>query len=220
MSMQHAAMATDIPDIETFRQNYTDKKTQLVWCWMSSDLETPVSAYLKICGHSPYSFLLESVEGGSTLGRYSVIGTRPDLLWRCSKGAVETSQPQGRWEALEQDAKAALKDVISDSTIDVVPDDLPPMCALGVFGYIGYDMVRIDENIPDQNPDDLKIPDSVLMRPSLLVIFDNVKNRICLATPVYDHAGNSVLPADVAFNDAKKRLEKAIRQRLCIRIAT
>ena len=198
------------PDLEIFRQNYSAQKSQLVWHWMSSDLETPVSAYLKICGHSPYSFLLESVEGGSTLGRYSVIGTRPDFLWRCSKGAVETAVPQGRWEAADLDAKDALKNIISESTIDVVPDDLPPMCALGVFGYIGYDMIRIAEEIPDNNPDDLKIPDSVLMRPSLLVIFDNVKNRICFATPVYEHAGNSVLPADVAYNDSKKRLERAV----------
>ena len=209
MSLQRSTFQAN-PELDLFRQNYSEQKTQLVWHWMSSDLETPVSAYLKICGHSPYSFLLESVEGGSTLGRYSVIGTRPDLLWRCSKGAVETSMAQGVWEASDGDAKVALKGVIAESTIDVVPDDLPPMCALGVFGYIGYDMVRIDEKIPDENPDDLKIPDSVLMRPSLLVIFDNVKNRICLATPVYDHAGNSVLPADVAFNDAKKRLERAI----------
>ena len=102
------------PDLEIFRQNYSAQKSQLVWHWMSSDLETPVSAYLKICGHSPYSVLLESVEGGSTLGRYSVIGTRPDFLWRCSKGAVETAVPQGRWEAADLDAKDALKNIISD----------------------------------------------------------------------------------------------------------
>ncbi len=200
-----------LPDVEQFRDVYTQGKSQLVWQWTSSDLETPVSAYLKICGHSPYSFLLESVEGGATLGRYSIIGTHPDLLWKCTKSVVEISESGGSWDKLNVDAHQSLKDIITQSSIDVVPDDLPPMCALGMFGYIGYDMIRLVEDIPDQNPDDLGVPDSVLMRPSLLVIFDNVKNRICLATPVYVHSGNSVMPADVAYNDAKARLNKAMK---------
>ena len=199
------------PEIESFRDIYADGNSQLVWHWMSSDLETPVSAYLKICGHAPYSFLLESVEGGATLGRYSVIGTRPDILWRCSQGVVETCGADGHWTKQDGNAKLSLKEIITQSSVDVVADDLPPMCTLGMFGYVGYDMIRLVEDIPDQNPDDLNVPDSVLMRPSLLIIFDNVKNRICIATPVYDHANNNVLPADVAYNDAKKRLEKTIK---------
>ncbi len=203
---------TDLfPKIEDFRENYSKGNSQLLWSWISSDLETPVSAYLKICGQAPYSFLLESVEGGATLGRYSIIGTNPDLLWRCKKGNVETSEGNSQWISQDTDAKQSLKDVIKQSSIDNIKDDLPPMCALGVFGYIGYDMVRLVENIPDQNPDDLNVPDSILMRPSLLVIFDNVKNRICIATPVYAHSGNCPLPADIAYNDAKARIEKALK---------
>ncbi len=207
----HSASDKNAPALDQFKDIFAQGKTQIVWHWLSADLETPVSAYLKICGHNAYSFLLESVEGGATLGRYSIIGTNPDLLWKCSQGGkVVTRALNGPWTAQDVNAKASMTQLIETSTLDVTPDDLPPMCALGLFGYIGYDMVRLVEDIPDTNPDDLKIPDSILMRPSLLVIFDNVKNMICIATPVYDHAKNTALPADTAYNNAHARIEKAL----------
>ncbi len=197
------------PDNAEFRKNFEAGKSQLVWSWVSSDLETPVSAYLKICGHRPHSFLLESVEGGKTLGRYSVIGTSPDLLWRCTRDKVEIKYEDALWTEQNASPKESLKEIISQSALDVVPDGLPPMCAFGMFGYLGYDMVRLVEDIPDENPDELGVPDSVLMRPTLLVIFDNVKNKLCIATPIYEHANNSELPADVVFNKATARLAMA-----------
>ncbi len=201
-------------DKEVFLENFINSKSQIVWKWVSADLETPVSAYLKLCGHSAHSFLFESVEGGATLGRYSIIGTNPDFLWKCTRGAkVETKAHDDNLWVKHDDicVKASLKNHIAQSTIDIVPDNLPPMCNLGLFGYIGYDMVRLAENIPDNNPDDLGIPDSVLMRPSILAIFDNVKNMICVASPVYLHAGNSDLPADIVYNDAQTRINNALK---------
>jgi len=201
------------PEHEVFGEVYDAGKPQLVWHWMSSDLETPVSAYLKICGHAPYSFLLESVEGGSTLGRYSIIGTQPDFLWRCKKGAVETRKASDSdWMPDEtEDSIQSLKNALKNSSIDNVPEDLPPMCASGLFGYIGYDMVRLIEDIPDNNLDDMGVPDSVLMRPSVLVIFDNVKHRICIVTPVYEHAENSSMSAEDAYNNAKELIEQVLQ---------
>lgn len=199
------------PDI--FRENFANHKTQLIWEWVSADLETPVSAYLKLCGYTAYSFLLESVEGGATLGRYSVIGTNPDFLWKCTQGGkVQTkTDPNGAWTPQDICAKKSLKENIAASSIDVVPEDLPPMCGLGLFGYIGYDMIRLVEDIPDTNPDDLQVPDSVLSRPSILAIFDNVKNMICVATPVYAHAGNSEFPVDMVYSNAIMRIENALK---------
>ncbi len=197
-----------------FKDNFNGGKSQLVWSWISADLETPVSAYLKLCGHSAYSFLFESVEGGATLGRYSIIGTNPDFLWKCTRGGhVETkAHGDGLWTSHNDIcAKKSLKNHISQSSVDITPDDLPPMCSLGLFGYIGYDMVRLAEDIPDNNPDDLSVPDSVLMRPSILAIFDNVKNMICVVSPVYLHSANSDLPADMVYNDAKSRVKNAIK---------
>lgn len=202
-----------LPEIEEFRQNYESGKTQLVHRWISSDLETPVSAYLKLCAHNPHSFLLESVEGGSTLGRYSVIGTAPNFLWKCTKGGNISTSSDGRdWKPEQTDAKTALSEVIGNATLDITPDDVPPMCAMGMFGYIGYDMVRLAEDIPDTNPDDLKIPDSVLMRPSLLVIFDNVKSMICIASPVYTHAHSTDKKYNEAYEEAKTRITAAIEK--------
>ncbi|MFP4464357.1 MAG: anthranilate synthase component I [Alphaproteobacteria bacterium] len=198
-------MMTIYPEAAQFKTLYESGQAQLVWQWMSSDLETPVSAYLKVCGHAPNSFLLESVEGGATLGRYSVIGTRPDFLWRCTKGVVETCDGKtAYWKPYEEDnALDSLRKAIQNSSIETLPDGLPPMCTLGLFGYIGYDMIRHIEAIPDQNPDDLDLPDSLLMRPSIMIIFDNVKQQICIATPVYTDNTRS---ADEAYMKAKQRL--------------
>src|SRR5262249_26215484 len=148
-----------------------------VWQTVAADMETPVSAYLKLCGQSPYSFLLESVEGGAVLGRYSVIGFAPDFIWRSEKTRPQTLD--------------SLKKAIADSKIDDVPAGLPPMAASGLFGYLGYDTVRMIEDIPDKNPDTINVPESILIRPTILAIFDNVKNQLCFVTPVYDHAKNS-----------------------------
>ncbi len=198
-------------NINSFSKNFASNKTQIVWDWISADLETPVSAYLKLCGHRDYSFLLESVEGGEALGRYSIIGTDPDFLWKCTRGGkIETSDNETTWTAQNICARISLKDNIMQSSIDVVPDGLPPMCSLGLFGYIGYDMVRLVEDIPDNNPDDLGVPDSVLTRPSLLAIFDNVKNMICLASPVYSHAGNTSKSANEVYEAAITRIKNAL----------
>ena len=189
------------PAPQDFKTHYDSGKTQLIWTWLSGDLETPVSAYLKLCKDNPYCFLLESVEGGATLGRYSVIGFEPDVIWECTRGKVTGSDT-----APIDSLRAALK----ESHIDVAPDNLPPMAVSGLFGYIGYDMVRLIENIPDTNPDETGIPDSILIRPQVLAIFDNVKNMIGLVTPVYAHAKNSKDKAETVYDQGRARLEAQI----------
>ncbi len=198
------------PALSDFQKTFQEGKSQLVWSWISADMETPISAYLKLCGQAPYSFLLESVEGGATLGRYSVIGTKPDLLWKCEQGPkIQVCDDGKTWNVIDTPATDALRNVIAESSIDEVPLGLPPMCAFGMFGYIGYDMVRLVEDIPDTNPNDLAVPDSVLMRPSVLVVFDNVKNMMCLATPAYSHANNTNNTAEDVYNDACSRIREA-----------
>lgn len=194
----------------TFLESFEKGKAQILTHWMSADLETPVSAYLKVCGHSDYSFLLESVEGGSSLGRYSIIGTSPDLIWECKKQNATLKTFDGKSLAQSDDPLSMIKTLITDSTISDIPHGLPPMCAFGLFGYLGYDMIRLAEKIPDKNPDPVNIPDSILIRPSLLVIFDNVKNMICVATPVYEHKGNATRPANEVYAQALKRLQNAV----------
>lgn len=197
-----------------FTAHFNDGKTQLVWRTMPGDLETPVSAYLKLCGEDPYCFLLESVEGGATLGRYSIIGLAPDFLWSCDvrKKQALTKYPGQEWITEDSTPLTSLRKAIASCRIDVTPENLPPMAVSGLFGYMGYDMVRLAEDVPDEKPDLLNIPDSVLMRPGVLCIFDNVKNIITLAAPVYQHAKNSSHTAEAVLKEANVRLDTALQK--------
>ena len=88
------------PAFEGFKGAYQSGAPQLVWTRLIDDLETPVSAYLKIGHGRPYCFLFESVEGGAWRGRYSIIGFKPDVIWRCIKGKAEVSSLEGRAMAM------------------------------------------------------------------------------------------------------------------------
>lgn len=190
------------PALKDFKKNLKAGKSQLVYTTLPGDLLTPVSAYLKLCGHEPYCFLLESVEGGKTLGRYSVIGLRPDTIWRYRNAQTEIWHDYGGWEITNETPLSSIRSLLRASHIDITPPHLPPMAVSGLFGYMGYDMVRLIEDIPDENPDDLKIPDSVLIRPQILAIFDNAQNTVTLVTPVYNQGESSGTHAEDTYNDA------------------
>lgn len=185
------------PAIDDFKKNFADGKTQLVWQWAPADLETPVSAFLKLSKDKPYSLLLESVEGGATLGRYSAIGLEPDLIWQYDGDNVTING-----EKNDQDAVSSLRSQLQACKIDVVDDSIPPMGPSGLFGYMGYDCIRLIENIPDNNSDEIGIPESIMMRPTIMILFDNVKNMMCVVTPVRTHAKNSKDEAEDVYNNA------------------
>ena len=137
---------------KTFIENYNSGKPQLLWEFIVADLETPVSALIKLTKNKDYNFLLESVEGGENRGRYSAIGIAPDLIWKCKNGTSETANPQNGsfvFEKNNEDPIKSLKKLIKQSRIDI-PEHLPPLSA-GLFGYIGYDMVSYFENIKINN---------------------------------------------------------------------
>jgi anthranilate synthase component 1 len=173
-----------------------------------ADLETPVAAFLKLAHGQPNSFLLESIEGGSARGRYSVIGMAPDLVWRCRGGVAEINRharsaphgfvPDGR-PALD-----SLRALLAETRLDL-PPGMPPMIG-GLVGYLGYDMVRQMETLPDLSRDDLGLPEAVLLRPTLFAVFDNVRDELTLAAPIYPDDG---VDADAAWEDAQARLQDA-----------
>jgi anthranilate synthase component 1 len=184
-------------DAQGFAARYLAGEPQLVWRRAVSDLETPVSAMLKLGAGKPYAFLLESVEGGKSLGRYSVIGLSPDLIWRCKEGKVEinreaATKPGGQFTPLGDCALDSLRALIAESRIAPTPG-LPPM-ASGLFGYLGYDMVKLVERLPSANPDDLNVPDAILVRPGIVLIFDAIERDVRVVTPVWPKA--DVLPGD------------------------
>ncbi|HUI14091.1 MAG TPA: anthranilate synthase component I, partial [Xanthobacteraceae bacterium] len=131
------------PSAEKFAARYEAGEPQVVWTTLVADLETPVSAFLKVAGARPMSFLLESVEGGAVRGRYSIIGLDPDMIFRVDgEQAAVNRMPQGDPAAFAPMAEPplqALRRFVGESRI-ALPAALPPMAA-GVFGYLGYDMV-------------------------------------------------------------------------------
>jgi anthranilate synthase component I len=197
------------PSESAFAERYRRGEPQVVWTSLVADLETPVSAFLKLGGGKAMSFLLESVEGGAVRGRYSVIGIEPDLIWRTSGGKAEVNRnARNKPQAFESYAEAplqALRALISESRIDL-PDSLPPMAA-GVFGYLGYDVVRLMEELGPPNPDPIGIPDAVLVRPTIIVVFDAVKDSITIVTPVRFEQGAD---AKTALTRAIERLARVV----------
>ena len=193
------------PQPPAFGKRYARGQAQVVWTTLVSDLETPVSAFLKIADGRPMSFLLESVEGGAVRGRYSIIGLEPDLVWRTVSGRAEVNRAakhrRDGFTPCNQAPIAALRALIAESRIDL-PEMLPPMAA-GIFGYLGYDMVRLMEELPLPNPDSTGIPDAMMMRPTVVVVFDTVKDTITIVTPVRPESGISV---ETAFARAGERL--------------
>lgn len=197
------------PSVEDFARCYNRGEAQVVWSTLVADLETPVSAFLKIAGGKPMSFLLESVEGGAVRGRYSVIGLEPDLIWRVFGDRAEINRNAryrpDQFETCADSPLASLRNLIGESRI-VLPDHLPPPAA-GIFGYLGYDMVRRMEHLPNLNPDVLGLPDAILIRPSIVVVFDAVKDSITIVTPVRPQAGTS---AEAAYARARERVQVVV----------
>ena len=193
------------PAAETFAARYARGEPQLVWTTLVADLETPVSAFLKIAGGRPMSFLLESVEGGATRGRYSIIGLEPDLIWRAQGDRAEINRTaRSRPDAFAPCPQApldALRALLAESRI-ALPDGLPPMAA-GVFGYLSYDMVRLMEELPATRPDPIGIPDAIMIRPTVVVVFDTVKDTITVVTPARPEPG---VGAAAALARATERL--------------
>jgi len=197
------------PAFDAFASGYAQGRVQLVFTRLVADMETPVSAFLKLGDGKDNTFLLESVQGGETRGRYSIIGLKPDLIWRCRNGVAEinrnalthtdsftpeSTKPLASLRALTKETQAA------------IPSGLPPM-ATGLFGYLGYDMARQVENLPNPPPDTLGLPDAILLRPTITAIFDSVKDEIIVISPVWI---DKTVDAKAAYARATARLDEAV----------
>jgi anthranilate synthase component I len=198
------------PDYDDFAVAYERGEPQIVTHRLVADLETPVSAMLKLSRNVRYSFLLESVEGGAVRGRYSIIGLNPDLIWKVEGNTASINrkamaQPEGPFESISEPPLTALRSLLAESKIKL-PEDAPPMAA-GVFGYLGYDCVRLMEHLPDQNPDVLGLPDGIMIRPTVMAIFDSVKDEVTISSPVYvDHK----VTAKAAYARASERISDVV----------
>jgi anthranilate synthase component 1 len=198
------------PDFAAFAKGYDAGRNQVVYTRLAADLDTPVSLMLKLAGAGKHAFMLESVTGGEVRGRYSIIGMNPDLIWDC-RGTVSRLNRAARYDddaytVLDGDPLATLRALLAECRIDL-PAGLPGAAA-GLFGYLGYDMIRLVEHLPDVNPDPLGLPDAVLLRPSVVAVLDGVKGDVILVAPAWVSSG---LTAKAAYAQAAERVMDAQR---------
>ncbi|MDB3962481.1 anthranilate synthase component I [Paracoccaceae bacterium] len=202
------------PDLDNFSRQYALEKSQVLFTRLAADLDTPVSLKMKLAGDQKNAFMLESVTGGEVRGRYSIIGMKPDLIWKC-QGNESFINRDARLDdeafiAVQAPPLEALRALLAESFIDL-PEDLPQASA-GLFGYLGYDMIRLVEDLPDMNPDPLALPDAVFLRPSVVAVLDGVKGEVILVAPVwYDPA----ISAKAAYAKSAERIQDAMRDLEC-----
>mgnify|MGYP000378797856 CR=1 FL=1 len=203
-------MANLTPSFDDFEAGFNAGKSQVVYSRLAADLDTPVSLMLKLADAAKDAFILESVTGGEVRGRYSIIGLKPDLIWQCH-GTTARINRQARFDPEAfvdetSDPLTSLRALIAESRIDL-PADLPAASA-GLFGYLGYDMIRLVEHLPDVNPDPLGLPDAVMLRPSVVAVLDGVQGDVIVVSPAWTGSG---LSARAAYAQAAERVMDAVR---------
>lgn len=170
-----------------------------------ADMETPVSAFIKI-DRGSYSYLLESVEGGEKIGRYSFLGSCPSLIFKNKGRQIEiTDNSHVQRFITRHDPLSELKKIVSRYKF-VPVKGLPRFCG-GLVGYLGYDMVRFFEKLPDTNPDDLNLSDSVFVLTDTILIFDHI-NRTIKVVSNAQVTGS----ASRAYEEAIEKIEGLIRR--------
>ena len=198
------------PGFAEFEAGWAKGQNQIVWARLAADLDTPVSLMLKLGDARADTFMLESVTGGEVRGRYSIVGMKPDLIWQCH-GTQSRINREARFDRqsftdLDGHPLQTLRDLLAECRIDM-PEGLPAVSA-GLFGYLGYDMIRLVEHLPDVNPDPLGLPDAQLIRPSVIAVLDGVKGEVTVVAPAWVGSG---LSARAAYAQAAERVMDALR---------
>jgi anthranilate synthase component I len=197
------------PDFDAFAAAYNQGRGVAVRTKRIDDLETPISALAKLGPQKLGSCLFESVEGGETRGRYSIVACDPDLIHRVdANGAafapIDEAGKVGNFTAYQKPPLEALRQLLAQSALDF-PPDLPPPAA-GIYGYMAYETVRHVERLPATEPDPIGVPESLFVRPRLVIVFDGVKQELLLVTPARPVPG---VDARQAYEAARHRLEAA-----------
>ena len=184
------------PSAEDFR---VSDQPQLVCARVINDIDTPVSAFIKAALGKPYAFLFESVQGGEQRGRFSFFGFDPDLVWTAEGDVAELSRNGRPAQPMPGKPLDALRALIAEMRFDL-PDGLPPMTA-GLFGYLGYDMVRQVEVLASPKPDAIGTPDAIMVRPRTVCIFDQVLQEIIVA---------ALVPPGGSYDEARDRIAATV----------
>ena len=190
-----------------FIEGLKNNKPQIITKDLIADVETPISCLLKLKKNEKYSFLLESVEGGSLRGRFSLIGCDPDIIWEVknSVASIKYTYENYNYKTFK-DPIESLKYLIKVSKFDKAHITVPyPI----LVGYLGYPMIQYMEKINLKNLDNINIPDSILIRPKIVTVFDNIKDTITVMTVVYP---NNDTNFELIYKNTKELLEKKVTQ--------
>jgi anthranilate synthase component 1 len=198
---------TIYPSLEDFKRKAAFGNLVPVYAEIMADMETPVSAFRKV-NEGAYSFLLESVEGGEKWARYSFIGFNPSVVFRSKRKKIEILR-NGKRSSLETegDPLDELKRLMAEYR--VVKDDALPRFFGGAVGYIGYDMVRFFEKLPDDTKDDLTLNDSVFLITDNILIFDGLRQKIKVVV-------NAHLAKGVDVGEAYRKAQEQIEDVICL----
>ncbi len=186
----------------------TETKPQLIWRKRIADTETPVSAALKLFEAERGDFILESVEGGETRGRHSLIGIAPDLVFRAAgnKAEINTQWMTDREAFVPAPLPSldALRALAAECRMDV-PEELPPALAC-LVGYFGYETIGLVEKLQRAPQSALELPDMLFVRPTVILLFDRLKDEMFLVSPVWKGMADTQ-----AVARAHERLDEAER---------
>ena len=193
------------PSLEAFREIAASGALVPVYQEIVADLETPVSAYLKIARDQQYAFLLESVEHTGALGRYSMIGANPSVIFK-SKGRDITLIRDGRTDTKRSDNPLDELRALMAEYKPVAMAGVPVFHG-GAVGYMSYDQVRFFEKLPDDNPDPLNLPDLYFMITDTMLIFDHVNNKIQIVSNVHVHDD-----PEAAYNLGHRKITELVQK--------
>jgi anthranilate synthase component 1 len=192
-----------------FIDNYIRNIPQILSHQIIADTETPVSTLLKISKNEKYSFLLESVEGGDQRGRYSLLGCKPDIIWKVKSGKISITT---NCKYIKDNVSADLNPIQSLRNIlqlSKIQRDFNKTPYPVLVGYLGYPMIQYMEKINLSNPDTLNIPEAVMIRPKIVAVFDNIKDTIDVMTAVYP---DKDIKAETALKEAEKLIEESVEK--------
>ena len=193
---------------DKFFKNYNQGIPQIIKKEFIADIETPISSLIKISENEEYSFLLESVEGGDQRGRYSILGCDPDIIWEVNKNKAKVTSLNQDLDLsfLSEDPIKSLKQLVDFSKINKESNSSPfPV----LVGYLGYPMIQLMEKINLNNPDEINIPDALMIRPKLVAVFDNIKDTINIQTSIYP---DKKITAELAYSNANDYINIIIKK--------
>lgn len=203
--------------IEAARAALESGKPALIWRRQVADTETPVSAALKLMEDGRGDYLLESVEGGETRGRHSMIGLAPDLVFRADgeKAAINRNWLKDR-EAFAPESGnslSALRNLVKACQMEV-PEELPRALAC-LVGYFGYETIGLVEKLPRAPQSELDLPDMLFVRPTVILIFDRLADELFLVAPVWPEAEGEgeakIASAQERLDEVERGLSAAVR---------